>query len=258
MGRKGFSLIELLVVVSIIGILAALLLPAIGIVRDMAKATRCASTMRQIGMACVGYAGDNDQVLPPVKWLYGTSQPGADTNGYLYWHVLITDYVDMREVSVYDATSKDPVRWGCPSWQGRSDLTGYGYWTKTGYGMNPYLAMSVNYGDLNRKYHSIGGQNPGGLRTWPLSRITRSSSRILLGDAVDYNLNPETVVSELTNPWKRDPPLTWETSSVIASGYKSGDPRRHRGRANYAFADGHVDRLEPDRALLGLADPASY
>lgn len=61
---SGFTLIELLVVISIIAILASLLLPAVGLVRSVARRTQCASNERQIGVVVLLYAGDNDDCLP--------------------------------------------------------------------------------------------------------------------------------------------------------------------------------------------------
>ena len=56
----AFTLLELLVVVSVIAILVAILVPTIAMVRSLAKRTECASNMRQIGMAFTAYAGDSD------------------------------------------------------------------------------------------------------------------------------------------------------------------------------------------------------
>ncbi len=60
----AFSLVELLVVVAIIAALAALVLPSLGTVRDAARKTRCASNLRQVGMAITAYTSDSRGLLP--------------------------------------------------------------------------------------------------------------------------------------------------------------------------------------------------
>src|SRR5690242_21589982 len=70
--RKGFTLVELLVVIGIIALLISILLPSLNRARETANRVKCGSNLRQIGQAIMLYANENRGNYPRTKY-----QPGA-------------------------------------------------------------------------------------------------------------------------------------------------------------------------------------
>lgn len=97
--QNGFTLVELLVVIAIIGILIALLLPAVQAAREAARRTQCANHLKQIGIAFHNY-NERFNRFPP-----GAFQ-GHDRNGSWWygtggsWHVSILPF--MEQSAIYD------------------------------------------------------------------------------------------------------------------------------------------------------------
>jgi prepilin-type N-terminal cleavage/methylation domain-containing protein/prepilin-type processing-associated H-X9-DG protein len=97
----GFTLVELLVVIAIIGILVALLLPAIQAAREAARRTQCANNMKNLGLALINYHDVNKKL--PAATPYQTGNLFSDGPGYIpggTWVVQIWPFIE--EQALFD------------------------------------------------------------------------------------------------------------------------------------------------------------
>ena len=104
--RNGFTLVELLVVIAIIGVLVALLLPAVQSAREAARRSQCSSNMRQIGLALHQYH-DSHEAFPPLR----TGTANETAWGLFSFQVALLPYIEQKplydDIIASDWATKD-------------------------------------------------------------------------------------------------------------------------------------------------------
>lgn len=97
---NGFTLVELLVVIAIIGILVALLLPAIQSAREAARRSQCSNNMKNIGLALINYADTKKRLPAATQFRPGKPFPNVSNGPGGTWVVEILPFIE--EQSLYD------------------------------------------------------------------------------------------------------------------------------------------------------------
>lgn len=228
----GFTLVELIIVVAILGILAALLAPAVTKAFDAADQTSCASNLRQLGLATQLYLKDHDGWFPPLydppdadapgrNWYFGFEPNGSPalgegnrildrTKGKLYPYLKAAESVEVCPAVPFAGPYKAKYR-GAP-------------WT---YGINRYFSSHPS--PLAGRVNGNGNGNYGWIRGCDASRT------VIFADSAQVNtfLPP----ASPSNPMIEDFPYIEPGKPYIQF--------RHGGLANVLFADWHVEALGP-------------
>ena len=121
--HSAFTLVELLVVTATIGVLAALLVPALQHARDAAERGACVSNLRQAGMAYEMYSLDNNDLMPP-QWMMSQELVPSPPYSNWWWGGDTEDEARRSspfyaDILVFDGYIT-PEAWDCPSYDGVS------------------------------------------------------------------------------------------------------------------------------------------
>ena len=224
--RAGaFTLIELLVVIAIIGILASMLLPALGQAKEKAKGVKCMNNLKQMQLAWILYAEDYNGVIVPnagtavgQNWITGDPNLDVDTTpiqlGLLYPY--------NQSTAIYK----------CPSER-----------YKTAGGLPRFRSYSINY--------HMGKPGSGAATKGTIAEIEKPIEVFVFGDQERIDNShfgigypPGTPGAALFAGWN----TTWYEMPTA----------RHNNSCPFSFVDGHTVTLKwkGGNVLRGIADPA--
>jgi prepilin-type N-terminal cleavage/methylation domain-containing protein/prepilin-type processing-associated H-X9-DG protein len=221
--KSAFSLIELLVVIGIIAILMAILLPALERAREKANGTKCANSLRQIGLALSAYTNDNHGQYPRTVYVAdkpynkGTNPAAADPFGP--GGPLANDLT--TPIYLLIVTEALPAKMaGCPY----DDVNDYQEDKLARLGRSNFTDYKKNLG------YSFANPYP--------SSAAANAGYVLKGGAV----NAEFAVAADLNPGKSaGSDVTAVTVNMGTNQLRKGISRNHEGDGmNVLYGDGHV------------------
>ncbi len=248
--QVGFTLVELLVVIGIVGMLIALLMPALGKARQAAKGAMCLSNLRQSGVGLMMYAVDNDhrvtmfrienvtglgeQWYPWSAFIAGEFRPGASDGDHFSPLMSLP-----AKAYVTHGVTRCPVIPGGTGYYTRGSYWCYGSYY-VGEDTSRYNARRWNF----RINEASGYPSSGKPQSWgrtrsteifALNRIPQRSNFILLADAIPPANNGQIYAMHLFTPQ----PAAYQNSTYFV----------HNNRLAALMADAHAEMLSPGDAF---------
>jgi len=241
---RAFTLVEMVVVISIIGLVMAMMLPSLGRARGKAKAVVCASNVRQLGIAWTCYADDYDGFAMP------TMKGGSD---WCWWGKILAGGVDHKEGFLWpymESELKEDSVYGCPEQRfGSYGLQGKPStepddkkWITSTYGYNGYYLCPPHSGwesDINIRN-----------RSWQKITTVKNPDEVFSFADTLIDLSPTGNGLTLQNNALLDPPYKY-TENSGNPWVKNVSPTtcfRHYNKTSVVFVDGHCGLMDLEGA----------
>jgi prepilin-type processing-associated H-X9-DG protein len=205
---------ELLVVIALIGILAAMLLPTLARSKAQAKSANCLSNLHQMGIAAFVYTDDNESFYP--KAYYNGSV--NDTEYFYAWDLTTIEENPVRVIPglLWEARGNTQIQ-QCPSFEGNANWMSDPY---TGYNYNTSFIGHGENEDFSEPVKNSSVKHPG--------------KTVLFGDG-QYSGGADKFMRA---PWPNPADLSFNGRWSGTQGF------RHEKRSNTAFCDGRAESLK--------------
>jgi len=244
---KAFTLIELLIVISIIALLMAILMPALGAARSGSRALACKSNLRQLVIANIGYATENDGFYVPA------ASDMWDNAGLHRWHGqrdATGEPFDSLRGPLIEYLAADGRLKECPlkmefvkgqDWNTNFEQGCGGY----GYNMT-YIGSRTSLGAAG----SVQAWKDSYAMTARMTEIAAPAMTLMFADTAMANNQKSLIEYSFA-----EPPYTVYNGRPVTEFYMSPSIHfRHKDQANVGWADGHI---EP-RQMAGSGEENVY
>jgi prepilin-type N-terminal cleavage/methylation domain-containing protein/prepilin-type processing-associated H-X9-DG protein len=217
----GFSLLELLVVMTVISVLTALLLPGVQSARRKSRQVVCLGQLRQLGLGLAMYREEHDDIYPPAN------VPPINAN----YHQGLAPYLRTQTTNI-GGFERLTNAYLCPEVWSRYGGTQPDLW---GFAYNESISRDAFF--WVPPIYPYQGVHPS-YRVAPASALVPQPARKIAmtcnvnGNKWSYNLSSWDLWTQV-DPWELKPP-----------------EGLHNGSDNYLYCDGHIEAHKPDRKDL--------